>query len=530
MRSSPAALAALALVVGCGHEPDPVEPPSQTPVASVTLNVENDTVIVRSVVRLVATLRDADGRTIENRRVFWTSSDPLLASVTPQGEVQTKGVGVVQITATSETRSASATLTLAPVMRVSRRLPTTFAGDTTLLIAALIDADGQSIGRGPEAWSSSDASVATVAPDGVVTGVSPGRAIITAASFGASSGVELVVLDPTSRPNRELTYARFSLSSELHRIGGDGSGDIMLTETGRELGYHHWSPRGDRLAISYYPVGGVGDAALYIVNADGSDPRQLVPDSVYQPRWSPDGSQLAFEVGAFPGRIHVINADGTGLRELTTVEGNQRAPEWSPDGRRIGFRADTFPPDRVSTTCGDFWLVDADGSNAEKVDLPINVCFNQWSPDGKLIALDTGSSPDFDGIWLLNGDGTNPRPLTANCSDDGVCSGPRGYRGARWSPDAKRLAYASYGSTSFEVNGDPFRMHVLNIAQGQVMEFPVGSAVAYGAEWSPDGTLLAYNIRVEPFLTPTLVVSRPDGTDRVPILTGFFAGNPTWRR
>ncbi len=530
MRRSHAALASLALVVGCGREPDPIEPPSQPPVASVSLNIENDTVIVRSVVQLVATLRDADGGAIEDRPIFWTSSHPLLAAVTSEGKVQTKGVGVVHITATSETRSASATLTLAPVMSVSRRLPTTFAGDTTLLIAALIDADGQPIGREPEAWSSSDESVATVAPDGVVTGVSPGRATITAASFGASSGVELVVLDPTPRPNRELTYTRFSLSSELHRIGGDGTDDIRLTETGRELGYHHWSPRGDRLAISYYPVAGEGTAALYTVNADGSDPRQLVPDSVYQPRWSPDGSQLAFEVGAFPGRIHVINADGTGLRELTTVEGNQRAPEWSPDGRRIGFRADTFHTDRVSTTCGDFWLVDADGSHAEKVDLPINVCFNQWSPDGKLIALDTGSSPDFDGIWLLNGDGTNPRPLTANCTNEGVCSGPRGYRGARWSPDAKRLAYASYGATSFEVNGDPIRLHVLDIGQNQTIEFSVGSAVDYGAEWSPDGALIAYNVRVEPSLTPTLVVSRPDGTGRVPILTGFFAGRPNWRR
>jgi Tol biopolymer transport system component len=528
-RHACAALVGIVLLSGCGNDPDPNEPTPRTPVASVTLNHEDDTVVVRSVLQLAATLRDSNGTELEDRVVQWLTSDGLLATV-EEGRVQTKAPGVVTITALAEGKRDSVRLTLAANVAVSRRLPTTFAGDTTRLFAALTDAEGQPIDVGTEIWSSSDKSVAMVAPDGIVTGVSPGRATIMASSFGNSGSVELVVLDPTPRPNRELTYTRYSAFSELHRIGVDGTGDETLTDIEREFGSHQWSPDGNRLAVTYYPLAGEGTAPLYTMNADGSDQRELQRDSVYRPRWSPDGSRLVFERGVWPGRIYVINADGTGLRELTTVEGNQRAPEWSPDGRRIGFRADTFPPDRHSTTCGDFWLVDADGSHAENVDLPTNVCYHEWSPDGKLIAFDSGQNPEFDGIWLINSDGTNPRPFTSNCSMEGFCSGPRGYRQPRWSPDGKRLAYASWSLTSFEVEGDPFRIHVSNIAQTQMIDFPVGSATGYGAEWSPDGTLLAYAIRAEPVLLPTLVVSQPDGSGQVPVVTTQPAGGLTWRR
>jgi hypothetical protein len=295
--SARVALLGIALCYGCGDDPDPIEPPSEAPVASVILNIEDDTVVVRSVLELVATPRDSNGTALQGRLIQWFTSDDFLATVV-DGRVQTKALGVVTITATSEGVSTSVDLTLAPNVAVSRRLPTTFAGDTTRLFAALTDADDHPIGVGTEIWSSSDESVATVAPNGVVTGVSPGRATITASSFGLSGSVELVVLDPTSRQNRELTYARYSAFSELHRIGLDGTGEMTLTDIEREFGSHHWSPGGDRLAVTYYPLAGEGTAPLYTMNADGSDQRELQRDSVYRPRWSPDGSPWSSNGGS----------------------------------------------------------------------------------------------------------------------------------------------------------------------------------------------------------------------------------------
>ena len=291
------ALLGVGLWSGCGGDPDPIEPPSQPPVASITLNLQSDTVVVRSVVQFQATVRDADGNPLEDRQIEWLSSDPFIATV-DNGRVQTKALGVVTITATSESHRASAQLTMAPNVAVSRRLPTVFAGDTTQLVAALTDADGNLIGTGPDGWTSSDEGVAMVSTDGIVTGVSPGRATITASREAGSGGVELVVLDPAPRPARELTYVRFSATDELRRIGADGGGAIPLSDTERSVGHYDWSPLGDRLAISYYPWFGEGVAALFVENADGSDPRELLPDSVYRPAWSPDGERIAVEQGA----------------------------------------------------------------------------------------------------------------------------------------------------------------------------------------------------------------------------------------
>ena len=269
--------------------------------------------------------------------IEWLSSDPFIATV-DNGRVQTKALGVVTITATSESHRASAQLTMAPNVAVFRRLPTVFAGDTTQLVAALTDADGNLIGTGPDGWTSSDEGVAMVSTDGIVTGVSPGRATITASREAGSGGVELVVLDPAPRPARELTYVRFSATDELRRIGADGGGAIPLSDTERSVGHYDWSPLGDRLAISYYPWFGEGVAALFVENADGSDPRELLPDSVYRPAWSPDGERIAVERGT-PGQIQLLNADGTNLHPLVTLfSGSQQHPKWSPDGRRISFR------------------------------------------------------------------------------------------------------------------------------------------------------------------------------------------------
>jgi len=113
-----------------------------------------------------------------------------------------------------------------------------------------------------------------------------------------------------------------------------------------------WSPDGSRIAW----VDFVEDSAKYghhatvlsFVNPDGSGLREEVarlPGGGGNLVWSPDGSRLAFWG---PSQIFVINADGSGLREVTD-EGVNRWPAWSPDGSRIAFVHDgtlyTMAPD-----------------------------------------------------------------------------------------------------------------------------------------------------------------------------------------
>ena len=73
---------------------------------------------------------------------------------------------------------------------------------------------------------------------------------------------------------------------------------------------------------------------LYVVNADGSGRRELTRAKYSTPAWSPDGRTLVF---ARSGQLYIVNADGSGEQNLTKGSGGAAAPAWSPDGSRIAF-------------------------------------------------------------------------------------------------------------------------------------------------------------------------------------------------
>jgi eukaryotic-like serine/threonine-protein kinase len=93
-----------------------------------------------------------------------------------------------------------------------------------------------------------------------------------------------------------------------------------------------------------------GMPQIYLINTDGTG-LQLVTameNGACEPSWSPDGSQLVFispcrTRGEFfentysDASLYMINADGTGLKTLTTIPGSDYDPAWSPDGTRIAF-------------------------------------------------------------------------------------------------------------------------------------------------------------------------------------------------
>jgi Tol biopolymer transport system component len=95
-----------------------------------------------------------------------------------------------------------------------------------------------------------------------------------------------------------------------------------------------WSPKGRRLVVT-------GPGRIEVMNADGSDRHALMlflggqqPDEA---SWSPDGTHIAFSV-APPQRgsgIFVMKSDGTGLHQLTHGEDSQ--PAWSPKGGQLVF-------------------------------------------------------------------------------------------------------------------------------------------------------------------------------------------------
>jgi Tol biopolymer transport system component len=506
-------LLAAGLALGCGGDREPVDP-SAAAVASVTMNVEADTIVRGSVLQLEATPLDAAGNPLEDRSISWSSSDPLLATVTQTGLVEAVGLGIATITATSEGRSAAAAITLSANVTVSRRLPTTFVGDTTQLYAALSDADGTAIPGAVDEWISSNETVAVVDSDGLVTGVSAGVATILATRSGGVGAVDLVVLEPRIRANREIAYVR-TVPGNLYRIRTDGTGDIPLTDPSRYLEAWSWAPDGDRIAVVYAPIFVGVAAGLYTIGADGRDVRELVPDARMVPKWSPDGSRILFVRGN-PAMLHMVDADGSNLTQVGNLRtGLGGGAEWSPDGRRIGVSV---------ASCQQFVLMDADGSNQVRVVAPHPVCGHTWSPDGKLIAYNSAGQPN-NGIFLLRTDTVDPKPLTSNCNVQGQCSGTRSYFLPKWSPEGRRLAFLSQ-----ESNGTTIKVHVYDLDRQETTEFEAGGFLDYSLDWSPDGARIAFSGRkAAPPQWSAVISSLPDGSGRVEVTGDRDSYYGAWR-
>src|ERR1051325_6698873 len=88
-----------------------------------------------------------------------------------------------------------------------------------------------------------------------------------------------------------------------------------------------------------------GDFDIYVMNADGSGVTQLTHNTYaeFDPIWSPNGHQIAFaSFGASGGdaEIVVINEDGTGEKILTNNDAFDFPGAWSPDGKQIAFTSD----------------------------------------------------------------------------------------------------------------------------------------------------------------------------------------------
>ena len=120
-------------------------------------------------------------------------------------------------------------------------------------------------------------------------------------------------------------------------INVDGSGDTRVLWNREDDFYGPTcSPDGSQIAYFFAFAFPASRQGLYVMNADGTVSTQLAsdqPSGFFEPAlsWTADGNRLAYE-GASPGNaeIYVIDADGSGRRNLTNHSANDRHPSWSP--------------------------------------------------------------------------------------------------------------------------------------------------------------------------------------------------------
>ena len=198
------------------------------PVASVTVSPSSANVAITGTVQLTATPKDANGNPLTGRAISWSSSDNTIATVNSSGLVTGVAAGTVTITATSEGKSGTASITVAgaPVatVTVTPASASVQAGQTVQLTATLKDANGNILTGRVVTWSSNNTSVANVNSSGLVTGNGAGSATITAASEG-KSGTSAITVTPVPVASVTVTPATASVPA---------GGTVQLTATPKD--------------------------------------------------------------------------------------------------------------------------------------------------------------------------------------------------------------------------------------------------------------------------------------------------------
>jgi len=123
----------------------------------------------------------------------------------------------------------------------------------------------------------------------------------------------------------------------------DGTGRVQLTFNEEEERAPSWSPDGSRITYScripdpfLQAQGRVSDFEICVMNADGTGVVQLTDNHVgdLSSTWSPDGTQIVF--GRAPlNQFFVMNADGTGVEQITFPPGLNFIPNWGEVRTRV---------------------------------------------------------------------------------------------------------------------------------------------------------------------------------------------------
>ena len=292
------------------------------------------------------------------------------------------------------------------------------------------------------------------------------------------------------------------------------------------------APDGQRVAFVVTTLSEERDAYLsniWTVEIDGGTPRRLTRGDKRDtaPRWSPDGTRLAF-VSERPGQkrpqLYVMPTAGGEAARLTELAQGVSEPVWSPDGRRLAFlsrvggdeaqqdepEVGRSRPARVITTLkykmnGDGFVYDRrthlfvvdvdDGSVNQLTDGDANHTDPAWSPDGQWLAFTSArhaerDEDDVSDVWIVSSDGGEPRRLT-----DGA--GPVGR--PSFSPDGRAIAYLGHRQR-FDA-GYNWRLYAVPVDGGApaclsaTLDRSCRALGSQGPLWVADGGALAVGVQ-----------------------------------
>ena len=223
---------------------------------------------------------------------------------------------------------------------------------------------------------------------------------------------------------------------------------------------------------------------ICLMNADGTGRKQLTnfKSTAFYASLSPDGQTIYFvsnQSGTF--EIYSIDINGNGLKRLTQGIGSLYAPQLSPDGGKILF----------TNNGNGLWVMDPDGSNPHAITSKDDID-PTWSPDGSMIAFASNRQGQRQ-LFVANANGKKVDKVTDLKQMGGRSS---------WSPDGTKLVFYRGPDGNHDI-------YVINM-DGSGLKKLTNGGDNLGPSWSPDGNWIAFTSFRDG--NNEIYIMRPDGS------------------
>ncbi|HEV8400336.1 MAG TPA: Ig-like domain-containing protein [Gemmatimonadales bacterium] len=233
---------------------------STAPVATVTVSPATGSVGIGQTVQLVATPKDAAGNTLTGRSITWSSGAPLLASVNGSGLVSGLLAGIVPITATSEGKSGSSSITVAALPPPTNLFPNEPSG-----LSLIQESNWETglLGSWFRKFTSTDKPITIVPISDSPIGESQALQIGYNAGHVGGGGTELEYDIPTLLQPREMFVGYYVQVSSNWQGHSSAINKMVYLDDG-----------GATFSAMWYEMFGSGSSplGLYVVNQSGSGP------------------------------------------------------------------------------------------------------------------------------------------------------------------------------------------------------------------------------------------------------------------
>lgn len=216
------------------------------------------------------------------------------------------------------------------------------------------------------------------------------------------------ILEMAWTPDGRIAYrSNAGGNADIWVMNADGSNQKQLTVDARASRGLAVSPDGRYI---YFASDRAGRFNIWRVDADGGDLTQLtLGDDEFYPQCTPDGRWVIYQRGEIEPRLWKVPADGGDPVQLTQTRAVR--PAVSPDGGLIAYHYLDPDADRLQWRIG---VVSSEGGQpVKRFDFPPTVALRvvRWSPDRRSVAY-ANSPGGLSDIWLQPLDGSRPRRLT----------------------------------------------------------------------------------------------------------------------